>query len=149
MRPTLAASTRTTLLMLACLAMAAPFLWMAATSLMGQLEVFSSGRLLQGPRDDVALDLRRAAGDRSGLAPEPLPLPVTVTGRIGRARRERSGGTDHLQRSLGEVLGHPRPLQLDPTRLGTGLAAASEPAEHAPVVHAEHAELDEGLRQGV
>ena len=30
----------------ACLVMAAPFLWMVATSLMGQLEVFSSGRLL-------------------------------------------------------------------------------------------------------
>ena len=42
----LAAATRTALLVLACLAMAAPFLWMAATSLMGQLEVFSSGRLL-------------------------------------------------------------------------------------------------------
>jgi len=41
-----AATARTTLLLLACLAMAAPFLWMAATSLMGQLEVFSSGRLL-------------------------------------------------------------------------------------------------------
>ena len=37
---------RTALLLLACLAMAAPFLWMAATSLMGQLEVFSSGGLL-------------------------------------------------------------------------------------------------------
>ena len=37
---------RTLILLLACLAMAAPFLWMAATSLMGQLEVFSSGRLL-------------------------------------------------------------------------------------------------------
>ena len=46
MRPKLAATARTTLLLLACLAMAAPFLWMAATSLMGQLEVFSSGRLL-------------------------------------------------------------------------------------------------------
>ena len=43
----LATTARTTLLLLACLAMAAPFLWMAATSLMGQLEVFSSGgRLL-------------------------------------------------------------------------------------------------------
>ena len=37
---------RNTLLLLACLAMAAPFLWMMATSLMGQLEVFSSGRVL-------------------------------------------------------------------------------------------------------
>ena len=37
---------RTTLLALACAAMAAPFLWMAATSLMGQLEVFSAGRVL-------------------------------------------------------------------------------------------------------
>ncbi len=37
---------RALLLAAACLAMAAPFLWMAATSLMGQLEVFSSGRLL-------------------------------------------------------------------------------------------------------
>ena len=46
MRPTLAATARTPLLLLACLAMAAPFLWMAATSLMGQLEVFSSGRVL-------------------------------------------------------------------------------------------------------
>ena len=42
----LAAGTRTALLILACVAMAAPFLWMAATSLMGQMEVFSSGRLL-------------------------------------------------------------------------------------------------------
>ncbi len=37
---------RTALLLLACLAMAGPFLWMMATSLMGQLEVFSSGRVL-------------------------------------------------------------------------------------------------------
>ena len=37
--------SRTLLLAFACLVMAAPFLWMAATSLMGQLEVFSSGRL--------------------------------------------------------------------------------------------------------
>ncbi|MDE2872717.1 MAG: carbohydrate ABC transporter permease [Gemmatimonadota bacterium] len=37
---------RTLVLLLVCLAMAAPFLWMAATSLMGQLEVFASGRLL-------------------------------------------------------------------------------------------------------
>ena len=44
--PVLAAAARTALLLLACLVMAAPFLWMAATSLMGQLEVFSSGRLL-------------------------------------------------------------------------------------------------------
>ena len=49
-RPTagVATGTRTLLLAAACLAMAAPFLWMAATSLMGQLEVFSSGRLLPG-----------------------------------------------------------------------------------------------------
>ena len=39
-------AVRNTLLLLACLAMAAPFLWMIATSLMGQLEVFSSGRIL-------------------------------------------------------------------------------------------------------
>ncbi len=47
-RPTAGVATgaRTLLLATACLAMAAPFLWMAATSLMGQLEVFSSGRLL-------------------------------------------------------------------------------------------------------
>ncbi|MYK78836.1 MAG: carbohydrate ABC transporter permease, partial [Acidobacteria bacterium] len=37
--------SRTLLLAFACLVMAAPFLWMAATSLMGQLEVFGSGRL--------------------------------------------------------------------------------------------------------
>ena len=37
---------RSLLLAAACLAMAAPFLWMAVTSLMGQLEVFTSGRLL-------------------------------------------------------------------------------------------------------
>ncbi len=37
---------RAVLLALACATMAAPFLWMAATSLMGQLEVFSSGRIL-------------------------------------------------------------------------------------------------------
>ncbi len=37
---------RNTFLLVACLAMAAPFLWMMATSLMGQLEVFSSGRVL-------------------------------------------------------------------------------------------------------
>jgi len=43
---TLAGPARATLLVLACAAMAAPFLWMAATSLMGQLEVFSSGLLL-------------------------------------------------------------------------------------------------------
>ena len=42
----LGAAARATLLLLACLAMAAPFLWMAATSLMGQLEVFSSGSLI-------------------------------------------------------------------------------------------------------
>ena len=49
-RPTAGVATgaRTLLLAAACLAMAAPFLWMAATSLMGQLEVFSSGRLLPG-----------------------------------------------------------------------------------------------------
>ena len=40
------ASGRALLLAGACLVMAAPFLWMAVTSLMGQLEVFSSGRLL-------------------------------------------------------------------------------------------------------
>lgn len=39
-------AVRATLLVVACAAMAAPFLWMAATSLMGQLEVFSSGRIL-------------------------------------------------------------------------------------------------------
>ena len=38
--------SRTLLLAFACLVMAAPFLWMAATSLMGQLEAFSSVRLL-------------------------------------------------------------------------------------------------------
>ncbi|MCY4574418.1 MAG: carbohydrate ABC transporter permease, partial [Gemmatimonadetes bacterium] len=42
----LAANGRILLLAAACLVMAAPFLWMAATSLMSQLEVFSSGRLL-------------------------------------------------------------------------------------------------------
>ena len=42
----LPAAARTLLLIAACLAMASPFLWMAVTSLMGQLEVFSSGRLL-------------------------------------------------------------------------------------------------------
>ena len=36
------AALRATLLVGVCLVMAAPFLWMAATSLMGQLEVFSS-----------------------------------------------------------------------------------------------------------
>ena len=40
------ATVRTALLILACLAMAAPFLWMAVTSLMGQLEVFAPGGLL-------------------------------------------------------------------------------------------------------
>ena len=39
-------AARTALLALACAAMAGPFLWMAATSLMGQLEVFSPGRIL-------------------------------------------------------------------------------------------------------
>ncbi|MDE2660735.1 MAG: carbohydrate ABC transporter permease [Acidobacteriota bacterium] len=38
--------SRTLLLAFACLVMAAPFVWMAATSLMGQLEAFSSVRLL-------------------------------------------------------------------------------------------------------
>ena len=42
----LAATTRTLLLIAACLVMAAPFLWMAVTSLMGQLDVFSGDRLL-------------------------------------------------------------------------------------------------------
>ena len=37
--------SRALLLAFACLVMAAPFLWMVATSLMGQLEVFSSVRL--------------------------------------------------------------------------------------------------------
>ena len=37
---------RATLLLLTCLAMAAPFLWMAVTSLMGQLEVFAGGGIL-------------------------------------------------------------------------------------------------------
>ena len=37
--------SRALLLAFPCLVMAAPFLWMVATSLMGQLEVFSSGRL--------------------------------------------------------------------------------------------------------
>ncbi len=41
-----AAPARATLLVLACAVMAAPFLWMAATSLMGQLEVFASARIL-------------------------------------------------------------------------------------------------------
>ncbi len=41
-----AAPARAALLVLACAAMAAPFLWMAATSLMGQLEVFASARIL-------------------------------------------------------------------------------------------------------
>ena len=45
-RRALAATARTGLLILACLAMAAPFLWMAVTSLMGQLEVFAPGGLL-------------------------------------------------------------------------------------------------------
>ena len=45
-RRTLAATGRAGLLVLACLAMAAPFLWMAVTSLMGQLEVFAPGGLL-------------------------------------------------------------------------------------------------------
>ena len=42
----LAANGRLLLLAAACLAMAAPFLWMGATSLMSQLEVFASGHLL-------------------------------------------------------------------------------------------------------
>ena len=42
----LATPARTLLLALACAAMSGPFLWMAATSLMGQLEVFSAGRVL-------------------------------------------------------------------------------------------------------
>ncbi|MYD13738.1 MAG: carbohydrate ABC transporter permease [Gemmatimonadetes bacterium] len=46
-----AANGRILLLAAACLVMAAPFLWMAATSLMSQLEVFASGRLLpESPR---------------------------------------------------------------------------------------------------
>ena len=43
---TLAGLGRALLLTLACAIMAGPFLWMAATSLMGQLEVFSTGRIL-------------------------------------------------------------------------------------------------------
>ncbi len=43
---TLAGPGRALLLTLACAIMAASFLWMAATSLMGQLEVFSPGRIL-------------------------------------------------------------------------------------------------------
>ena len=43
---TLASPGRALLLTLACAIMAAPFVWMAATSLMGQLEVFSPGRIL-------------------------------------------------------------------------------------------------------
>ena len=43
---TLAGPGRALLLALACVIMAAPFVWMAATSLMGQLEVFSPGRIL-------------------------------------------------------------------------------------------------------
>lgn len=46
--PALVRAGRIALLALACTVMAAPFLWMAATSLMGQLEVFSSGRILPG-----------------------------------------------------------------------------------------------------
>ncbi len=46
--PALVQAGRIALLALACTVMAAPFLWMAATSLMGQLEVFSSGRILPG-----------------------------------------------------------------------------------------------------
>lgn len=41
-------SPRALLLGLTCLVMAAPFGWMAVTSLMGPLEVFSPGRLLPG-----------------------------------------------------------------------------------------------------
>ena len=46
--PALVRAGRMALLALACAIMAAPFLWMAATSLMGQLEVFSSVRILPG-----------------------------------------------------------------------------------------------------
>ena len=46
--PALVRAGRIALLALACTVMAAPFLWMAATSLMGQLEVFSSVRILPG-----------------------------------------------------------------------------------------------------
>ena len=42
---TLAGPGRALLLAFACAIMAAPFLWMAATSLMGQLEVFSPGSI--------------------------------------------------------------------------------------------------------
>ncbi len=42
---TLAGPGRALLLALACAIMAAPFVWMATTSLMGQLEVFSPGRI--------------------------------------------------------------------------------------------------------
>ncbi len=45
-RTPLAGPARALLLALACAIMAGPFLWMAATSLMGQLEVFSPGRIL-------------------------------------------------------------------------------------------------------
>ena len=44
--PAVGKGARTLLLIAACLVMAAPFLWMAITSLMGQLDVFSGDRLL-------------------------------------------------------------------------------------------------------
>ena len=46
MRERIVRAGRTAALALACGVMAAPFLWMAATSLMGPLEVFAPGRIL-------------------------------------------------------------------------------------------------------
>src|SRR5690606_39749633 len=61
--------------------------------------------------DDRALDLGGAAGDRGGVAPEPLSLPAALEG-CPVALDE--------QGDVGEVLGHVGPGQLDPARLGPG-----------------------------
>ena len=58
-------------------------------------------------------------------------------------------GALHRQRRLGHLLGHVRPGQLHPARLGTGLTAARQLRQRPPVVRPQHHERHVGVDQRV
>ena len=60
-----------------------------------------------------------------------------------------ASATQHVEGGVGQVLRHVGPCQLDDARLGTGLRAAAEAREGAPVVQPQDPQLHVRLRERV
>src|SRR5207302_10376645 len=95
--------------------------------------------------DDVALDLVGAGEDRRRLVVEPRALPPPVARVVAGALPERCRRPEHGQGSVVQALRHLAPVELEGAALGARLRALLEPAEGAPIVPLEQADLDVGL----